>query len=1103
MVDDRLGNTSYASIQIDTTPLVITFATDSEITNDTTHIFINNSDGPPVVRLSADDTSNITLEGSCGAASASDNLSSVNPNDVVKIYLVQSDGSTALEDGVTYTNCIIKATDPITTQVSAVTLQSFTIDNVFPTAPVISSITDTAVSGLSLNNDGQSNATDVTITGCGEANSEVFAYIDDNNGNKQQSSTSTTAGDVDPSCTDSTHGTYTLTIDPSDVDVSKSNGGQEFIFTTVSTDNAQNESIESATVTQKIDYGVVNFDEVVTLFNNDLIYYIQVADEGSSIKYLITEELDADTAVVCSVEDYSSNATAYDSKTGVSKYANTDGFGDENRQICFEVVDSSLVATYYNSKNAQEEASSVLSSLDSVTFGNNSGDTTDNITNNTQPNIIISNVEGAAAVEIYTWVDDTTPGISVGLIQESELTLRGVTQNTDSSVGDVTVSWGNNINTYTPTINNIPADNELTDDGTYYFTARIVDFVGNTSLFTPVTDVEIITTTTDTIILEANPNVITTTNDVNYLNRLNEEKDTDNDLVRLSSSSTLSNVEYTGLQSAATDCATVADSEFTTTIPTTLATATATDGFSFIICAKANDIHDNTVYADFGFTLDTIDPVTPTLDIPTDAAFVGLSTDSDGETTKGDITITGCAEENTEVHAYITVDSLTEKLNTFDVADDNTTGCTDDTYGYSLVISDSDLTSSRAGTANTITVSSFDDAENESGTPTGFTFTIDEGVVNFNDIATVFNIGTDYYISATDDSSSISYEVTGTIVTPTPTAVCNDGNYSYNNAYDATTGVSNIVPNNLGEEENREICFRVTDKNTPPNISYYNSAASIQTTFVLPSLDSVTDGNNSGDTTDNITNNTQPNIIVSNVESLAAVEIYTWVDDSSDDGVVQESELILRGFAQNTDTNLPVVDLTVSWGKNSNTTPNNFDANYAPTQSINTTALLDGTHYFTARVVDFVGNISPYTPVTDVEIITTTTDTITLEANPNVITTTNDVNYLNRVNEDKGTDNDLVRLSSSSTLSNVEYTGLQFISTDCATPDDSEFTTTIPTTLATSTANDGLSFRICARADDIHHNTVYAFFEFTLDRTDPVNSYTKYTDRCSICWTVN
>ena len=120
---------------------------------------------------------------------------------------------------------------------------------------------------------------------------------------------------------------------------------------------------------------------------------------------------------------------------------------------------------------------------------------------------------------------------------------------------------------------------------------------------------------------------------------------------------------------------------------------------------------------------------------------------------------------------------------------------------------------------------------------------------------------------------------------------------------------------------------------------------------MISSLDSAS---NSGDTTDNITNNTKPNILVSNVEGNAAVEIYTWSDDASADNLIQESELTLRGFKQN---GTSVGGVTVSWGSNSNTSPTHFNDNYVPTLTIDTM------YYFTSRVVDFVGNTSQFTPV--------------------------------------------------------------------------------------------------------------------------------------------
>ena len=204
----------------------------------------------------------------------------------------------------------------------------------------------------------------------------------------------------------------------------------------------------------------------------------------------------------------------------------------------------------------------------------------------------------------------------------------------------------------------------------------------------------------------------------------------------------------------------------------------------------------------------------------------------------------------------------------------------------------------------------------------------------------------------------------------TTTATC-DNTLSYTD-YDSTTGVSSL---DSGVE--KQICFEVEDSNSV--ISYYNSKTYEQDFPVLPSLDSAS---NSGDTADNITNNTKPNILVSNVEGDAAVEIYTWDDttNGNSDGLIQESELTLRGFKQN---GTSVGGVTVSWGSNSNTSPTHFNDNYVPTLTIDTTELPDETYYFTARAVDFVGNKSPFTPVSQVVINTQATTVNSIELSPN------------------------------------------------------------------------------------------------------------------------
>ena len=109
---------------------------------------------------------------------------------------------------------------------------------------------------------------------------------------------------------------------------------------------------------------------------------------------------------------------------------------------------------------------------------------------------------------------------------------------------------------------------------------------------------------------------------------------------------------------------------------------------------------------------------------------------------------------------------------------------------------------------------------------------------------------------------------------------------SYSDVYNGTE-ISNIV-DNAGVEENRQICFEVTDSNiTTPSISYHNSKAAEQTPVVV----SVNSGGF-------VTNDITPNITPINIEEGAFVEVYTWSDDASADGLVQASELTLHGVTQ-------------------------------------------------------------------------------------------------------------------------------------------------------------------------------------------------------------
>ena len=319
------------------------------------------------------------------------------------------------------------------------------------------------------------------------------------------------------------------------------------------------------------------------------------------------------------------------------------------------------------------------------------------------------------------------------------------------------------------------------------------------------------------------------------------------------------------------------------------------------------------------FTIDITPPAAPStvlLSTASDTAVGGLSIDSDNIIAEEDITITGCAIEDTEVYAYITVDSTSVRTNESTTADITSSTCTSGYDEYSLDILSSYLTSSDTGkvnpTTNTITVSSFDAAGNESAQSSGtdgiLDIAVDSGVLNFSDGATIYNVAGDdyYYISATDDNSTISYTVTDVPLAASIPADCENGGYTYSNAYDATTGISDKSDGN-----DVYICFRVTNSN---GTEHYRSETS-QTNSVFTSLHSDT-----GTPGDKITNDITPDILVSNIESNAVVEIYTWDDDSSADKVVQESELTLRGVTQSAETTAtPYASSTqVLWGGTKN-----------------------------------------------------------------------------------------------------------------------------------------------------------------------------------------
>ena len=294
--------------------------------------------------FSVDETSGIVVGGSC-AAEDTTNLQSVSGGTEVTISLVNTD-ATPLTNTTTYTDCTITVTDINTSQVSVTTLQNFTIDADKPLPPSVESlttVTDTEVTGLSTNTDNITKDQSISVTGCSEADSNIFAYDITIDGTTTQISTNVTADGAVCTWTPSgeseqTGKTYTLTGITTDITSSSKDGVVNNIGV-YTRDVAGNTSLISNTLDVTIDGGVVNFGDDVTISNSGSDYYISADDEGSKIKYSVTtEDKTSATTATC---DNTLSYTDYDSTTGVS---NLDS-GVE-KQICFEVEDSNSAKTY-------------------------------------------------------------------------------------------------------------------------------------------------------------------------------------------------------------------------------------------------------------------------------------------------------------------------------------------------------------------------------------------------------------------------------------------------------------------------------------------------------------------------------------------------------------------------------------------------------------------------------------------------------------------------------------------------------------------------------------------------------------------------------------
>ena len=353
----------------------------------------------------------------------------------------------------------------------------------------------------------------------------------------------------------------------------------------------------------------------------------------------------------------------------------------------------------------------------------------------------------------------------------------------------------------------------------------------------------------------------------------------------------------------------------------------------------------------------------------TDSSVSGLSSDIDARTQDQDVVISGCTQDQIDIYE---IDETAQHLATSLNIDTNGTctwtpeGGTEQIGGnpYTISIPAANTSSNKTETSNIITVRAKDDAQNTS-LSNKFTFYLDSGVVNFSDDVTISNSGSDYYIQAVDENSTIDYVVTDDSCDSSLT-------YTSGGAYDPTTGVSSLV---LGVE--KQICFKVVDSNTTPNTEYYSSNSS-QASGVFASLDFDSDSGTKGDS---ITNNTIPTFSVTNVEgNNSVVLLSTWDDDDdtygNSDGLVQASELIVRGVAQNTGSSAG--DIDVAWGASV--------AGYTPPLTfagVNSGNLISGDHYFTANIVDYVGNTSVYTPLTKINISTTNPTVSSIELTTN------------------------------------------------------------------------------------------------------------------------
>ena len=258
-------------------------------------------------------------------------------------------------------------------------------------------------------------------------------------------------------------------------------------------------------------------------------------------------------------------------------------------------------------------------------------------------------------------------------------------------------------------------------------------------------------------------------------------------------------------------------------------------------------------------------PSTPDLTSGTDSG----SSNSDNITNDTTPTFSGTSEATTTVQL---------------ISGSTTLGSTTASAAGAWSITSSALTGTNAGTSHSVVVVATDEAGNVSATSTAFTLTVDTGI---DTPATPDMAGsTDHGSSSTDNiTNDQTPTFTGTAEVSSTLSLKSDGSQTATGSAHAGTGIWSITAGSLSAGAATGTSHSITIVATDPagNVSSASSALTVTIDITAPNAPASLDleaASDSGTNTDNITNDTTPDISGS-AENSSTVILYDLVSGSA------------------------------------------------------------------------------------------------------------------------------------------------------------------------------------------------------------------------------